>query len=740
MDPIVSVVMANHNGARFLSDAIRSVLRQGVRELELIVSDDASTDDSVSIVRDWARCDDRVRLLVADTNAGPGAARNRAIDRARGEWLAIVDADDLLHPERFERMLQGAGNADLIADNMLVFHDDSAMKPHRLMSRRDLDRLCGRPVGLAEYVRANGLFGGGPGLGFLKPLVRACALRAAGVRYDPCLRIAEDYDLVARLLASGADYRIIPELTYFYRKHRGSISHRTSRRVLEPMLDADERFRIEHAALLTPPVRQALDWRRRSILEARAFDDLVTGLQARSAGAVFSAVAARPSVALRLRTPILDRARRRLAGARRCAPGGGARPVACVISRQRVVGATNGSSAYLLALAKGLAAIGFDVRFVSPSPATFGSWPALPLRPEMSVFRSVAFRGGIKFGSIVVATDAHTLWRAMLAAVDRVVVRAGLGGSGIAKAPYAIALPWSDDDLVFVATHARGASVVMADYAFGTEAIAYAIDHDRSLVVMHDLFSSMRPGSLVKPITIHDEMQMLRRADTIIAIQRNEAAAVRACLPDRTIALVAMPADPLPCSQPGLADRVLFVGSDTAPNREGVAWFLDEVWPVIRSARPEAVLDIAGSVCADIPRRPAGVRLHGRVDRLDTLYRDAAVVISPLKIGTGLKIKLVEALAHGKAMVVTSTTLQGIEDSAGDAVRQADGPREFAAATVELLSDVSTRLELGERALALARTRFGRATCLDCLNSLLDRQAARPATGRSVPALIEEDA
>jgi succinoglycan biosynthesis protein ExoO len=506
------------------------------------------------------------------------------------------------------------------------------------------------------------------------------------------------------------------------------------------MLDADERFRIEHAALLTRPVRRALDWRRRTILEARAFDDLVAGLRARSGGAVLSAVAARPSAALRLRTPILDRARRHLARTGRRAPGVGARPVACVISRQRVVGATNGSSAYLLALAEGLAAIGYEVRFVSPSPATFGSWPALLLRPEMSVFRSVAFRGGIGIGSIVVATDARTLWRAMLGGVDRALARIGSSSSKMAKAPYAVALPWSEEDLVFVATYVRGASVIVADYAFGTEAIPYAIGHDRSLVIMHDLFSSMRAGSLVEPITVGAEMRMLARADATIAIQDAEAAVVRAHLPGRTVALIPMPADPVRCAQPGLEGRLLFVGSDTAPNREGVGWFLDEVWPLIRAGRPDAVLDVAGSVCAAIAHRAGGVRLHGRVDRLDALYRDAAVVISPLKIGTGLKIKLVEALAQGKALVATSATLQGIEDCAGDAVRWEDEPQRFASATVELLNDLQARLELGERGLAFARRRFGRAACLDTLNSLLSHPSAAPTPEHAMPVLVEEDA
>src|SRR5437870_3813972 len=89
----VSIVVANYNGERFIDEAIRSVIDQSLRGLEIIISDDASTDASVQIVKNLGAQDSRVRLIESAMNAGPAAARNRALELATGRWIAIMDCD-----------------------------------------------------------------------------------------------------------------------------------------------------------------------------------------------------------------------------------------------------------------------------------------------------------------------------------------------------------------------------------------------------------------------------------------------------------------------------------------------------------------------------------------------------------------------------------------------------------------------------------------------------------------------
>jgi succinoglycan biosynthesis protein ExoO len=96
--------MANFNGGRFLADALSTVAGQSLRNIELIVIDDASTDNSRDLVEKAAAIDPRIRLIVSEKNGGPAAARNLGLDAARGEWIAVMDSDDLMHPERLANM------------------------------------------------------------------------------------------------------------------------------------------------------------------------------------------------------------------------------------------------------------------------------------------------------------------------------------------------------------------------------------------------------------------------------------------------------------------------------------------------------------------------------------------------------------------------------------------------------------------------------------------------------------
>jgi glycosyltransferase involved in cell wall biosynthesis len=102
-DPRFSVVVPAHDAESTIGDAIRSVLAQTCDDFELIVVDDGSSDETASIVRDFAAADARIRL-VSQPNKGPAAARNTAIELARGELVSMLDGDDLWLPRYLERM------------------------------------------------------------------------------------------------------------------------------------------------------------------------------------------------------------------------------------------------------------------------------------------------------------------------------------------------------------------------------------------------------------------------------------------------------------------------------------------------------------------------------------------------------------------------------------------------------------------------------------------------------------
>lgn len=410
-----------------------------------------------------------------------------------------------------------------------------------------------------------------------------------------------------------------------------------------------------------------------------------------------------------------------------------ATPVIAIVSKQRINGATNGSSTYLLEIARTLAQTGHRIELLQPSPTIAGRTPYIRLRPEMRVFDAIKVRGAVRIGDVLLFANPG-VWKDFVTGAARLALRKlGIHTSWTRDQPrpYAVATPWLDADMAFLARHVPASPrAIIADYVFCTPAFASVAPGTPSATVMHDLFSS-REGKgqdSVALLSPEDEAAMLARADAIFAIQAREQAFVAQEVPQANALLVPMPVHPEDAPAAGEDDRVLFVGSNTAPNSVGLKWFLEEVWPSVLARRPQCRLDVAGSV----GRAFAGlaypnVCLLGIVDDLTPLYEHAGVVISPLTFGSGLKIKLVEGLAKGKAMVVTSTTLQGVEAQCEGSVVSTDDSTIFARELVRLAGDRSLRLELATAALNCAREHFSAQRVHESLRawaSCLERQAS----------------
>jgi glycosyltransferase involved in cell wall biosynthesis len=100
----VSIIMTVYNGERFLREAIESCVNQTYANLELIIIDDGSTDSSLAIINYFE--DHRIVLLINESNKGQSYSRNRGIKESTGEYIAIMDADDIMYPNRLEKQIQ----------------------------------------------------------------------------------------------------------------------------------------------------------------------------------------------------------------------------------------------------------------------------------------------------------------------------------------------------------------------------------------------------------------------------------------------------------------------------------------------------------------------------------------------------------------------------------------------------------------------------------------------------------
>ncbi len=244
----------------------------------------------------------------------------------------------------------------------------------------------------------------------------------------------------------------------------------------------------------------------------------------------------------------------------------------------------------------------------------------------------------------------------------------------------------------------------------------------RTAILMHDLLSArvrrFQEAGLpldCPSITEAEEMRWLSGAQNVLAAQKGEAEQIRPRVQARVLVTPLLLESEISSETSVIKGRCVFVGSNIAPNRAGLEFLLDQVWPRVRAEVPSATLVLAGTVCDALKTRsmPPGVEPWGLVPSLKNVYAPAAVCLVPLVLGSGIKIKLLEALRFGKAIVSTSVGVEGLEECTAGVVDVADKAEEFAAAVIALLQSDTLRREQETAAQRLVQERFGPGCALD---------------------------
>ena len=217
---LVSVLMSVYNGAPTLEKAAASVLAQTYRNLELILCDDASTDDTWRIMQRIAAQDARVTVFQNKTNRGLGASLNGCLSRAGGEYIARQDADDISDPDRIERTMDFllSSGAPYAACGVRVFDDGGVWSTRQY------------PQKITKHIIAqkNPFFH--PTMVFRRAVLEG----VGGYSETPETRRTEDYDLVMRLAAEGVIGENLPEILYsVYEPKEAYLRHNAKTRLCE---------------------------------------------------------------------------------------------------------------------------------------------------------------------------------------------------------------------------------------------------------------------------------------------------------------------------------------------------------------------------------------------------------------------------------------------------------------------------------------------------------------------------
>lgn len=207
--PEVSMIMPLFNKARYLADALESVMAQTFSDFELIIIDDGSTDRSLTVAKEYAEKDKRFRVYSIE-NQGVSHARNMGMACAEGKYITFMDADDTVHPSFIDHMYTCLlkNQADIVISGILK-HRDGVVRGEMAYSRTGLFSMDEIMTDFASEQKRCGIFGSCVAKMFPKEL-------AEGVRFDEKLDLAEDFDFYLRLYAKAQRVYCDDQLYYYY--------------------------------------------------------------------------------------------------------------------------------------------------------------------------------------------------------------------------------------------------------------------------------------------------------------------------------------------------------------------------------------------------------------------------------------------------------------------------------------------------------------------------------------------
>ncbi len=283
----------------------------------------------------------------------------------------------------------------------------------------------------------------------------------------------------------------------------------------------------------------------------------------------------------------------------------------------------------------------------------------------------------------------------------------------------------------------------------------WVLDQHNVEAVLHERLAAQARGLRALPYRVYarrearlrrlEELGACRAADHVLFVSDTDRLTITADVPTLRATVAPNGVDlerftPLP---PRSAPRAVFVGKmDYRPNADGVRWFVRDVLPLVRAAVPEFTLDVVGSSPPRAVRRLArvpGVHVLGRVPDPRPWLRDAAIVVVPLRAGSGTRLKILEAWAAGRPVVSTTVGAEGLDAVHGRHLLLADDAPGFARAVRRLLADPGLRDRLARAGRTLAEERYGWPSIVRAVEEahaeVQSRRAHTASTGNQSPAL-----
>lgn len=237
--PLISVIVPVWNGEKYLAECVESVTGQSLRDMEIILVDDGSTDGTWPLMERLAGADERIRILRQE-NGGVSEARNAGIRLSRGRYIRFVDADDLLPPDSMQQLAEKArdGRCDLV---LAAYTEVLGRRRYH----RDLGK-CEDVVDNDEFLRRLERLSNSFYYGVLwNKLFRGDIIREHQVRFVSGLNWGEDFAFVMRYLAHAERIGYITSPVYDYRRNpKGAVVRQFFHTILHPIAGLKDRWLI----------------------------------------------------------------------------------------------------------------------------------------------------------------------------------------------------------------------------------------------------------------------------------------------------------------------------------------------------------------------------------------------------------------------------------------------------------------------------------------------------------------
>lgn len=219
--PLVSICIPVYNGAEFIAEAVESALQQGYPNLEIVIQDNASTDDTWKIVRSLAHKHPELSIERNKKNIGMSPNWNRVLGRARGEYVLLMSADDYLEPEFLRKCMEALseGGADMVTTNHYNLRDGV----------KKVRRMRMRPGGYRYFPREILLFNPFPIVFALFKRRTIEMMSTDGKLFDETFPYTCDYELLIRISLSGLRLYYLSQPLTTYRIHASNLSRQILR-------------------------------------------------------------------------------------------------------------------------------------------------------------------------------------------------------------------------------------------------------------------------------------------------------------------------------------------------------------------------------------------------------------------------------------------------------------------------------------------------------------------------------